>query len=351
MHQILAALALLAAAPSANQATAGESDRDDTDFSIYTEPNQLVEVEPGRRLNLVCLGEGGPTVVFDIGVGDPAGDWSLVQPPVARLTRTCSYDRAGVGFSDAGTGGGSSAEIVADLRRLLSAASIAPPYILVGQSSGAMNVRLFYYLHPDEVLGLVLVEPAHEDQDEGFRMLSPRALSRAAWLAEREPGRVSRARCIAAAGRGVDPRSDEFEGCVVDPPERLPEAVKPMYLRMQYTEKFQRAQGAEEQAVFAQSVDQLRANRRGFGDLPVIVLSRSAEDRPLRGWETPHLRAARYRMWLDLHRSLADSSSRGERRVVPESDHLLMLSQPGAVVAAVRDLLTMVATASPAGVE
>jgi pimeloyl-ACP methyl ester carboxylesterase len=214
-----------------------------------------------------------------------------------------------------------------------------------------MNVRLFYYLHPDEVVGLVLVEPAHEDQDEGFRMLSPRTLSRSAWVAEREQGRLSRAKCIAAAARGVDPASDAFEGCAVDPPEHLPDAVKPMYLQMQYTEKFQRAQGAEEQAVFAQSVDQLRAHRRGFGDLPVIVLSRSAEDRPLRDWETPHLRAARYQMWLDLHRSLADSSSRGERRIVPDSDHLLMLSQPGAVIAAVRDVLAMAAKAPPAGRE
>jgi len=327
-------------------AMAGEN-LEATELSIYTEPQRLVEVEPGRRLNLVCLGEGSPTVVFDIGVGDPAGDWSLVQPHIAKTTRACSYDRAGIGFSDGSSGRGSSAEIVTDLKNLLSAASIDPPYILVGQSSGGMNFRLYYYMYPDEVSALVLVEPAHEDQDEGFRMLSPRALSRADWVASREPGRINRAKCIAAASRGVDLKGAEFKECVVNPPGQLPEAIKPMWLNMQFSEKFQRAQGTEEQAVYAESAEQLRAHRRGFGDLPVIVLSRSEEDRPLRDWETKHLRDSRYQLWLDLHRSLADSSSRGERRIVPKSDHLLMLSQPEAVVTAVRDVFTTVTADKP----
>lgn len=130
---------------------------------------------------------------------------------------------------------------------------------------------------------------------------------------------------------------------MVDAPEHLPEALKDMYVRMQHGEKFQRAQGAEERAVFAESAEQLRAKRRSFGDLPVIVLSRSAEDRPLRDWETEHLRKARYQMWLDLHRGIADASSRGEQRIVPNSDHMLTLSQPDAVVTAVRDVLARAA--------
>ena len=326
---------------------AAADDRDSTDFSIYAQPQRLVEVEPGRKLNLVCLGKGSPTVVFDIGVGDPAGDWSLVQPHVATFTRACSYDRAGIGFSDGSSGRGSSAEIVADMKRMLSAASIDPPYILVGQSYGGMNVRLYYYMHPDEVAGLVLVDPAHEDQDEGFRMLSPRALSRAEWVSSREPGRLSREKCIEAASRDAIRKSDEFKDCVVNPPDQLPDAVKPMWLNMQFSEKFQRAQGAEEQAVFAESVEQLRAHRRGFGNLPVVVLSRSEEERPLRSWETKRLRESRYQFWLDLHRDLAESSSRGERRIVPKSDHLLMLSQPEAVVTAVRDAFAAATADTP----
>jgi pimeloyl-ACP methyl ester carboxylesterase len=343
MHGVFAGMLAL----SGVQGAAGAGEPAGVDYSAYTQPQRMIEVAPGRRLNLVCMGRaraGVPTVVFEIGVGDPAGDWARVQPEVAKSTRACSYDRAGVGFSDPGTGDGSSAGAVADLRQLLVAADIPPPYLLVGQSSGGMSVRLFYYLHPDEVAGLVLVEPSHEEQDEGFRMVSARELNRADWVALREPGRLDRLRCIDAAHRGVDPASEAFKDCVVDAPATLPDAIKPSWVRMQYGEKFQRAQGAEELAVFDQSVAQLREHRRAFGDLPVIVLTRSPETRPLRDWETPHLREVRYRVWANLHQGLADSSSRGEHRVVPDSDHMMMLTQPGAVITAVADVLAMIET-------
>lgn len=317
----------------------------EADFSaevraLYTQPQRLIDVDDGRRLNLICIGEGRPTVVFDIGVGDPGYMWSRVHPAVGKTTRACVYDRAGINFSDPGQGNGSSAEIVDDLKKMLSVAGIAPPYVLVGQSYGGMNVRLYYYLYPDDVAGMVLVEPSHEGQDEGFRMLSPNTWSRQEWVALREPGRIERARCLKLADSGTGPENEEFDGCIVDPPDVLPDFLKEMYREMQYTEEFQRAQGTEETAVFAESVDQLARHRRAFGDLPLIVLSRSAERRPLRDWETPHLRQARYQMWLDLHRSLADSSSEGEWRVIPDSDHLMQLSQPDDVIAAVRDVLT-----------
>ena len=68
----------------------------------------------------------------------------------------------------------------------------------------------------------------------------------------------------------------------------------------------------------------------------------------IREWETKRLRQTRYQLWLDLHRGLAESSSRGEQRIVPNSDHLLMLSQPEAVVSAVHDVFTAVTSKGPA---
>src|SRR5580658_3853907 len=76
--------------------------------AVYTHTQQLVKIDTGRRLNLYCLGSGSPTVVFDSGVTDDTSVWGLVQPVIAQATRTCSYDRAGVGFSDAGRRAGSS---------------------------------------------------------------------------------------------------------------------------------------------------------------------------------------------------------------------------------------------------
>jgi pimeloyl-ACP methyl ester carboxylesterase len=116
----------------------------------------------GRSLNLYCSGAGSPAVVFDSGSGQPGYSWILVQPEVAKHTRACWYDRAGYGWSDPATGTRTSADIAEDLHKLLRAAGIAPPYILVCHSFGGFNVRVFADRHRDGVAGMVLVDSADE---------------------------------------------------------------------------------------------------------------------------------------------------------------------------------------------
>src|SRR5215472_17975401 len=86
---------------------------------VYANPGQLVDVG-GFRLNLYCMGSGSPTVVFDSGWGDWAPAWPKVQPQIAKWTRTCSYDRAGTGFSDPGPMPRTSVRIAERLRTALS---------------------------------------------------------------------------------------------------------------------------------------------------------------------------------------------------------------------------------------
>ncbi|MBA8887644.1 pimeloyl-ACP methyl ester carboxylesterase [Dokdonella fugitiva] len=102
-----AAVALLLAACTAG-AHAARSNAV-VDDPAYAHPTRLVDVGGGRRLNLHCSGDGTPTVVFDAGLANWSQIWGLVQPVVARTTRACSYDRAGLGFSDAATRAGTSA--------------------------------------------------------------------------------------------------------------------------------------------------------------------------------------------------------------------------------------------------
>jgi pimeloyl-ACP methyl ester carboxylesterase len=102
------------------------------DDVVYTRPQQLVTIESNRRLNVYCTGAGSPTVIFDSGLGDGTRTWGLIQPAIAEHTRACSYDRAGLGFSDSPTRPGTSTNAVDDLHRLLHAAHVAPPYVLVG---------------------------------------------------------------------------------------------------------------------------------------------------------------------------------------------------------------------------
>jgi len=90
-------------------------------------------------------------------------DWSRVQPEVAGVTQVCSYDRAGMGWSDAGPRPRTGSRIASELRALLRGAHVPGPYVLVGHSSGGLHVRLFASSHPDDVAGIVLVDAAHED--------------------------------------------------------------------------------------------------------------------------------------------------------------------------------------------
>lgn len=126
-------------------------------------PGKLVGVG-GHQLYIHCIGEGSPTVVLDAGRGGSSNDWRNVQPDLAKFTRVCSYDRAGYGFSEPGPKPRTGQQIINELHKLLVNAGIEGPYVLVGHSSGGLHVRLYASQYPDEVVGMALIDPSHEDQ-------------------------------------------------------------------------------------------------------------------------------------------------------------------------------------------
>ncbi len=112
-----------------------------TDPSPYTHPQRLVDIG-GRKLNLYCTGTGLPTVILEAGGGESSLDWRFVQPQLTKTTRTCSYDRAGYGFSGRGPLPRDAAATVGDLHALIAAAGIPKPFVLVGYSNGELYSRL-----------------------------------------------------------------------------------------------------------------------------------------------------------------------------------------------------------------
>jgi len=138
----------------------------------------LVDVG-GHRLRIEQTGAGAPTVVFDAGLNQPMETWGAVRSQVAAFTRVVTYNRAGLGKnpgkSDRASGPSprTSEHVVRDLHTLLGKAGVGPPYVLVGHSFGGLNVRLFASRYPSEVIGLVLVDAAHEDQFLRFATLKP----------------------------------------------------------------------------------------------------------------------------------------------------------------------------------
>src|SRR5579885_2054739 len=96
-------------------------------------PGRLVDVN-GSKMHIFCVGQGSPAVILDSGMGDTYLSWRKVQPQIAGFTQVCSYDRAGLGYSDRTTEPRTSQVIAKQLHALLQAAGIAPPYVLVGHS-------------------------------------------------------------------------------------------------------------------------------------------------------------------------------------------------------------------------
>jgi pimeloyl-ACP methyl ester carboxylesterase len=135
------------------------------DARRYPAPGEMVEVG-GYGLHLYCTGEAGaPTVVMDSGLGGTVLDWQLVQPDLAKSMHVCTYDRAGMGWSDAGAQPRTSRQIVRELHTLLGNAGVEGPYVLVGHSFGGTNMQVYASQYPDEVAGVVLVDSALEDEE------------------------------------------------------------------------------------------------------------------------------------------------------------------------------------------
>jgi pimeloyl-ACP methyl ester carboxylesterase len=132
----------------------------------------------GRSLYLECVGEGSPTVVLEAGFGRGSGDWAGVLTPLSRTTRTCAYDRAGLGSSVRIRGVHDAADEVADLERLLDRAAILPPYVVVGHSYGGLLTRMFARRQPDRTAGVVLVDSMGRDQTKRELAILPRAIRR-----------------------------------------------------------------------------------------------------------------------------------------------------------------------------
>ena len=125
-------------------------------------PGKLVDVGGGINMHIYCTGEGSHTVVLDAGLGAGSMSWARVQEEVSNHTRVCSYDRAGMGWSEEGPKPRTYMRIAEELYTLLEAAGEQGPYVLVGHSAGAHTVRFFVQNHPVDVAGIVLVDPAHE---------------------------------------------------------------------------------------------------------------------------------------------------------------------------------------------
>lgn len=282
---------------------------------------QFAILPDGRRMHMVCAGEGAPTVVLDYGAGGTVKkDWGDLAAAIAAeaKTRVCAYDRAGRGLSDPAAMPRDAAAVASDLDQMLTAARIAPPYVLVGHSLGSYHVRQFANAYADKTAGLVLVDPSGDGQMERIAATIPKIVEEQNKLREAQAGLG----CIAKLRANPVPPGDPLATlCGGNDPDAI-EATRSEIAEMP---------GA--------STASLVASRRSYGDMPLIVLTRGDHDKGMPPSMTTEDRAAMRRLWETMHAEMAALSSRGEQRFIAGAGHYIQSDAPQAVIDAVRDVV------------
>jgi pimeloyl-ACP methyl ester carboxylesterase len=112
-----------------------------------------------HRLHIHTMGEGSPVIVIDVGIAGTIEEWRPLQERLAETTQVCTYDRAGYGRSEPGPFPRDAGRTADELRALLRGAGVPGPFILVGHSLGALNMQIYAARYPDDVAGMVLLDP------------------------------------------------------------------------------------------------------------------------------------------------------------------------------------------------
>jgi pimeloyl-ACP methyl ester carboxylesterase len=301
-------------------------------------PGTLVDIG-GFRLHLHCTGNGSPTIVLDAALGASSLSWSLVQPELARLSRVCSYDRGGFGWSDPGPMPRTADRIAEELHTLLERARVPPPYVLVGHSFGGLVALIFARRFRSVTSGLVLVDPAHAEDwvtpapkeqvqiDRGVRLCRYGAVTARIGLARVVStlvgfGQIRTARLLVkvASRRGLS-RQDE---AILAPVRKLPPELRPTLAQFWSKPHFFEALGSQIESVCVSAGKVLEATAGGYGDLPLVTISSTDP--------------GAYR--LRQQDAMATLSTRGRHIMASQSGHWIPLDQPQVVIDAVKEVVT-----------
>lgn len=331
-------LALGLAWALAHGSATGQPTRESVDPTLLTP--HLVEVEPGRSLNISCIGSESPTVVFEQGGEGMIFNWANVLPAISSLARICVYDRGGFGWSDPPRYPVTARSVTDDLHALLMRAGVTGPIVLVGHSVGGFYATMYADRFPEEVAGLVLVDPGFSGQNVG-------------WLADHEKeqsntrrgeGNLLRCAELARTGRLAEANLKENR-CFPVPPHATTPAERRYALHAVTRPYWYLAEHSQSVNYFTAdaglsvSHQQERDAARSFGDLPMIVLS--AQRFPRDAWRTREETAVVGRRWREGHEALARRSTRGRIEVVQGAGHFIQRDRSDAVIAAIREVLAV----------
>jgi len=278
------ALALLGSACGGDDGDTASSDTTAPAVSVTTIAPDVdfdgVVPVAGHDVHLVCRGAGSPTVLLELGAGQTASAWNGTLPALAEERRACLYERAGTGESEPGAEPRTAQVIADELHELIGTAGLAPPIVLVSHSLGGLDAQAFAQQYPDEVAGLVFIEPRTAEYQLGYRDN------------------------LTADELAVDQR--DLEGAIDDAPF------------------------GPELAVIDDSAEAVVA-AGDLPDVPVVVLSA--------GVAFPDQSEADRAFWLQTHENLAAQVGDGRQVVVEGADHEIWRTDQEAVLTAVDDVV------------
>ena len=257
----------------------------------------------GYRLAFQEAGTGRPTVVLEAGAGLAAATWDPLWAPLARLTRVVRYDRAGLGRSEAAPAPLTHRDQVAVLHTLLQRAAISGPYVLVGHSLGGLLVRMYAEHYPVEVVGLVLVDAVHPEQNRRALELLP-------------PERPDESAALATLRRNLRRVNDETTSWI----ENMGE-----YLNWSASQAEARALGP-------------------LGALPLVVVTQGGPVETNLPPDCPadfaaYAARSYHPMAMALQADLARLSSRSRQIIAARSGHMIHRDEPEVVIAAIREMV------------
>lgn len=335
---VIVILVAIISGPLAAQGAASPRPEPTEKIASYLIPQRLVHIAGGRTINLVCLGQGSPTVVLTPGLGGWALVWRRIQSPLSDANRVCTWDPAGLGFSSPSSDPQDAVHKTEDLEEVLKEGHVDGPYVLVAHSLGSYVALRFADQHRRTVVGMVLVDPSIPDQAAIRERVAPKfaAFGNAAPQVEAERLR----RCAAKLQSGALKSSmPEYDECTAEP---LPQEFSRLSVSLARlnTDPARLLTQASAIGNGAQSGREVINLQRTYGDMPLIVLT--SGQHPM----TPDLpadvreQAGRYfRTLASEHETLAALSTRGSHQLVPDSGHFIQLDNPTVVIVAIKRVL------------
>lgn len=291
----------------------------------FPPPGKLVALD-GRRLHMHCTGEGRPTVLLESGSGAWSTHWALVQPKVASFTRVCSYDRAGLGWSDPGPKPYDIQSAVRDLDALLARSHEQPPFVFVGWSFGGSIVWLYTQDHTGQSTGLVMVDGRPGGWQTWVNAFAPE-------LAARRMRFMTQLRRLESVGLGPAYSWYLMRGTGRDSIHGFPAGTGDVLLDPGFQA---RMFGAMIGASDADDASEQQLEMRPLGNVPLIVIPHGREG--MFGLALERERIAETR-WQELQAQLVKQSTDAKLEMAEKSGHSVPLEQPDIIVDAIKELV------------